>query len=196
MPHTGASPALRHTNLVDRMIETATGRSLDQHAIEPVTAAAELPNAAHVLYWARVNLIQGIEQERTALILGDDLQFASEGPADNLIADATRHRQARDRVAALINDEQRRRYAATHPARPVRRRYITPGDTLTITLPHTSTCTDLGLAGSRVRVRVTWEAIELDDLYPAIDKVLPLMAAGAFWEHATGRLYVVEPADT
>ena len=120
-----------HLDAIGRWVAYATGRTLDQHATDPIPAAAHLPEAARVLRAARAELLLAVDRLRTLLINEDDLTgsvgiFAGQLTAVNERAVECRH--ARNWVDVLIEDQARAEYADANPAQPVRRRYVNPGD--------------------------------------------------------------------
>src|SRR5438128_1240781 len=94
---------------VSRWITRLTGRTLDQHAADPIPAAAELPNAARGLRQARTDLLLTVDQLRTALINEDDLTTlaAVAGPLEAIADLGREYRYARNWVEALIGDGAR-----------------------------------------------------------------------------------------
>jgi hypothetical protein len=59
-------------------------------------------------------------------------------------------------------DEEREDYATQTPARRVERRYVKPGDTLIVVLPHPENCRNQWLAGRPTRLTVGEADAELD----------------------------------
>jgi hypothetical protein len=62
-----------HLDTIGRWVASATGRTLDQHATDPIPAAAHLPEAAHTLRGARAELLLAVDRLRTLLINEEDL---------------------------------------------------------------------------------------------------------------------------
>ena len=150
---------------VERWIMQTTGRTLDQHAADPVPAAAHLPASADQLRRARSRLLHAIDQLRTRLINADDLTqpaAAITWTLSDITADASDYESARIHIDTLIADPDRTAYVVTHPVQPVRRRYVKPGDTVLIVLPHLEVNRQQQLAGRFVRARITDSDAELD----------------------------------
>ncbi|MEV6817097.1 hypothetical protein AB0M52_34130, partial [Micromonospora sp. NPDC051296] len=62
-----------HLDTISRWIALATGRTLDQHATDPIPAAAHLPEAADTLRHLRTELLLAVDRLRTLLINADDI---------------------------------------------------------------------------------------------------------------------------
>ncbi|GIJ12760.1 hypothetical protein ACFFMR_14475 [Micromonospora andamanensis] len=148
---------MRHLDMVGGGITATTGRTLDQHATDPVPAAAHLPEAAANLRHLRTELLLAVDRLRTLLINEDDLHGTTStvaGPVETIIELALEYRYARTWIDTLIDDEARAAYAQTHPGQTVRRRDVNPGDTVLVVLPHTDSCRRQNLAGHTTRIRV------------------------------------------
>src|SRR3954453_18894429 len=103
-----------HLDSIGRWIIRRTGRTLDQHATDPIPAAAHLPAAASHLRTTRNELLLTIDRLRTALINEDDLTgsiAAVTGPLAGIAALGLDYRHIRDRADALIRDGERTEYA-------------------------------------------------------------------------------------
>jgi hypothetical protein len=185
-----------YLDTVETWIRQTTGRTLDQHAADPIPAAAHLPAFADQLRCARSQLLLAIDALRTHLINGDDLSAQAEAITWRLndISDYVRdYNSARGWIDSLIADPDRTRYAATNPAQPVQRRYVNPGDTVLILLPHTETWRTQQLAGRAVRVRVNESDAELDPAEPGPVRV-PHAAAGIYRDPVESSLYILRAA--
>ncbi|MBV1854584.1 hypothetical protein [Catellatospora tritici] len=181
---------------VGRWITQLTGRTLDQHAADPIPAAADLPQAAINLRHARTQLLLTVDRLRTALINEDDLSgtiAAVTGPLDGIEQLGREYRYARNWAEALIGDADRAAYAKENAGKPLRRRYVNPGDTILVILPHTNSCRQRQLAGRRTRVRVGRADAELDLMVGPGQLRLAHADAGIYHDPAHG-FYVLEPA--
>ncbi|QDY09480.1 hypothetical protein FJK98_21970 [Micromonospora sp. HM134] len=183
-----------HLDPVNRWITLTTGRTLDQHATDPIPAAAHLPDAAATLRHLRTELLLAADQLRTRLINTDDLSdpTATVTGVVQTITDLGReYRQARDRVDTLIADTTRTVHAQTHEGRVVQRRYVNPGDTVLVVLPHTDSCRRLHLAGHATHITVG----SCDARLRPSGSVEPLRLAhpdaGIYRDPTTGRLYIL-----
>jgi hypothetical protein len=182
---------------VGRWITRRTGRTLDQHAADPIPAAAHLPQAASGLRHARTGLLLTIDRLRTALVNEDDLTgtiAAVTGPLTAIEQLGREYRYARNWAATLICDQARTEYATANTGRPLQRHYVNPGDTVLVVLPHTDSCRRRQLAGRRVRVRVGICDAELDLTVGPGQLRLPHADAGIYHDPVHGTLYVLEPA--
>lgn len=182
---------------VGRWIPRRTGRTLDQHAADPIPAAADLPKAADGLRHARTELLLTVDRLRTALINEDDLAgtvAAVTGPLDAIAQLGREYWYARNWTDTLIGDQDRTAYAQTHRPQPVRRRYVNPGDTVLVVLPHTDNCRKQQLAGRPARLRVGTVDAELDSAVGSGQLRLDHADAGIYHDPAHGTLYVLEPA--
>ena len=187
-----------YLDLVERWIVQTTGRTLDQHAADPVPAAAHLPAAADHLRRARERLLLAVDTLRTQLINADDLTWSSwalSSVLDEILnSQAGDYEVARINIGALVGDTDRTAYAATNPVQPVRRRYINPGDTVLIVLPHTELCRRQQIAGRPVRVQINESDAELDPAaYPGPVR-LPHAAVGIYRDLVESSLYVLHAA--
>ncbi|WP_246595408.1 hypothetical protein [Actinoplanes auranticolor] len=182
-----------YLDLVERWIVRTTGRTLDQHAADPVPAAAALPASADLLRIAREALLSAVDTFRTQLINGDDLT----GPATVLASTLSEisghvsdYEGARIHLDTLINDPDRTVYVATNPVQPVHRRYVNPGDTVLIVLPHHAYLRRQQLAGQSVRVQIGKSDVELDPFeYPGPVRLSHGLAG--IYRDPESRLYVL-----
>lgn len=182
---------------VEWWIRDATGRTLDQHATDPIRAAAHLPETAERLRRARSELLLVVDALRTSLINGDDLTSPASTITTTLldIAEKARdHLGALTTVDHLIGDCDRMAYAQANPGRTVRRRYVNPGDTAMIVLPHTDACRARQLAGKSVPVRITESDAELVAADPAGPTRVSHASAGIYHDPVAGGLYIVRTA--
>ncbi len=186
-----------HLDAIGRWVAVATGRTLDQHVTDPIPAAAHLPEAASALRDARHELLLAVDWLRTLLINADDLAGTVNtvnAPLDQIAELASQYRYARDRVEALIDDRDRVAYAEANPGRLVRRRYVNPGDTVLVVLPHTDSCRKRQLAGRTIRIRAgSWDA-ELDQADSPDPLPLSRTDAGIYHDPAEGGLYILQVA--
>lgn len=183
---------------VGRWITRRTGRTLDQHAADPIPAAAELPQAADRLRHLRTELLLTVDRLRTALIDEDDLTAsiaAVTGPLAAATALGSRYEQGRADIDQLIADPARTAYADHHDGEAVRRRYVNPGDTILVVLPPTEACRKRHLAGRHASVRIGQADTELDLTVGPGQLRLAHADAGIYHDPAHG-LYVLEPAAT
>lgn len=181
---------------VGRWVTRLTGRTLDQHAADPIPAAADLPKAASNLRHARAELLLTVDRLRTALINGDDLSdtvAAVTGPLAAIEQLGREYRYARNWAETLVGDKDRTAYADANSGKTVRRRYVNPGDTVLVVLPPTDSCLRRQLAGRRTRVRVGRADAELDLTVGPGQLRLAHADAGIYHDPALG-FYVVEPA--
>ncbi len=182
-----------YVDLVERWIWRTTGRTLDQHAADPVPAAAALPASADALRLAREVLLRAVDQWRTALINGDDLT----GSATALTATLTQlsdhvneYESARVHLDTLFNDPDRTVHVATNPVQPVHRRYVNPGDTVLIVLPHHEYLRRQQIAGRTVRAHINTSDVELDPAeYPGPVRLSYGLAG--IYRDPEARLYVL-----
>jgi predicted enzyme related to lactoylglutathione lyase len=103
---------------VERWIVQTTGRTLDQHAADPVPAAAQLPASAAQLRCARSHLLLAVDALRTRLINADDLSGPAEAITSSLsdiTSCASDYESARIRIDKLVGDPDRTAYVATNP---------------------------------------------------------------------------------
>lgn len=189
-----------HHDPVTRMVAELTGRSPDQHAVDPIPAAAHLPHAASLLRHARRELLLAVDAMRTMLINDDDLskdgERALDGPLADIVGLARQYQAARRDLDALIDDNEREDYATHTSARRVERRYVEPGDTLIVVLPHTENCRNQWLAGRPTRLTVGEADAELDLTIGPGQLRLSHPDAGIYHDPTTSRLYVLQPAET
>lgn len=186
-----------HLDVIGRWVTAATSRTLDQHAADPIPAAAHLPEAAAKLRHLRTELLLAVDRLRTLLINADDLSGSTStvaGPVETIRELAREYRYARNWIDTLINDPTRAEYADANPGRSLRRRYVKPGDTVLVVLPHTDSCRKQQLAGRTTRVQVG----ESDARLRLPGSVAPLRLshadAGIYRDPAEGRLYILQPA--
>jgi hypothetical protein len=183
-----------YLDAVERWIWRTTGRTLDQHAADPVPAAAHLPASADQLRCAREFLLRAVDEFRTQLINADDLTRSVEaltGALSEITSHARDYESARVHIDRLVDDPDRTVYVATNPVQPVRRRYINPGDTVLIVLPHTEVCRRQQIAGRSVRVQINESDAELDPAaYPGPVR-LPHAAAGIYRDPVESSLYIL-----
>jgi hypothetical protein len=181
---------------VGRWINRLTGRTLDQHAADPIPAAADLPQAASKLRHARAELLLTVDRLRTTLINGDDLTgsiAAVTGPLAAIEKLGQKYRYARNWAVTLIGDTDRVAYADANSGKTVRRRYVNPGDTILVVLPPTDACRTRQIAGRRTSVRVGRADAELDLMVGPGQLRLAHADAEVYHDPALG-LYVLEPA--
>lgn len=185
-----------NTDSVGRWIARLTGRTLDQHAADPIPAAANLPAAADTMRNARLELLLTVDRLRTALINEDDLSTsiaALTGPLDAIEQLGREYRYARNWAELLIGDAERTAYADANPGTALRRRFVNPGDTILVVLPHTDSCRKRHLAGRRTRVRIGRADVELDLMVGPGQLRLSHADAGIYQDPVHG-FYVLEPA--
>ena len=183
-----------YLDAVERWIWRSTGRTLDQHAADPVPAAAHLPASADQLRCARSNLLLAVDALRTQLINADDLTGSLEtitGALSEITGYASDYESARIHIDKLVDDPDRAAYAATNPVPPVRRRYVNPGDTVLIVLPHTEVCRRQQIAGRSVRVQIHKSDAELDPAGQPDPVRLPHAAAGIYRDPVESSLYIL-----
>jgi len=174
------------------------GRTLDQHATDPIPAAADLPQAADTIRNTRLELLLTVDRLRTALINHDDLSTsiaALTAPLHAIAYLGREYRYARNWAETLIGDAERTAYADANPGAALRRRYVNPGDTILVVLPHTDSCRRRQLAGRRSRARVGQADAELDLTVGPGQLRLAHADAGIYHDPVHG-LYVLEPAAT
>ncbi|NJP30765.1 hypothetical protein [Micromonospora thermarum] len=187
-----------HLNVIDRWITAATGRTLDQHAADPVPAAAHLPQAASNLRHTRTELLLAVDRLRTLLINEDDLNGSTStvaGPVETIRELAREYRYARNWIDTLIGDEARAAYAQAHPGRSVRRRYVNPGDTVLVVLPHTDSCRRQNLAGHATHIKVGTSDARIRPPGSVNPARLSHADAGIYRDPTEDRLYILQPAD-
>jgi hypothetical protein len=187
---------MTYLDTVERWIRQNTGRTLDQHATDPVPAAANLPASVSLLRHARSQLHLAVDELRTHLINGDDLTAPAKAMTWwlNDLTDYVRdYDSARTGVDTLIADPDRAAYVAANPVQTVRRRYVNPGDTVLIVLPHTDACRKAQLAGRSVRVRIKESNAELDPGGRPDPVRLPHIAAGIYRDPVESSLYILRP---
>ncbi len=183
-----------YLDAVERWIVRTTGRTLDQHAADPVPAAAHLPASADQLRCARSHLLTAVDALRTQLINADDLTGSVQA-VNNALSEISGHvsdyESARIHIDKLVDDPDRTVYVATNPVQPVRRRFVNPGDTVLIVLPHTEVCRRQQIAGRSVRVQINESDVELDPAaYPGPVR-LPHAAAGIYRDPVESSLYIL-----
>ncbi|MEU8236430.1 hypothetical protein AB0C12_43135 [Actinoplanes sp. NPDC048967] len=179
---------------VERWIVQTTGRTLDQHAADPVPAAAHLPASADQLRYARDRLLLAVDALRTQLINTDDLAGSAQA-VNNALSEisgyASDYESARIHIGTLVDDPDRAVYVATNPVQPVRRRFVNPGDTVLIVLPHTELCRRQQIAGRSMRVQINESDVELDPAVHPGPVRLPHAAAGIYRDPVESSLYIL-----
>lgn len=187
-----------HLDTIGRWVALATGRTLDQHAADPIPAAAHLPEAAATLRHLRTELLLAVDRLRTSLINEDDLNASAStvaGSVETVRELAREYRYARNWIDTLIGDEARAAYAQTHPGQTVRRRYVNPGDTVLVVLPHTDSCRRQNLAGHTTRIRVGTSDARLRPPGSVNPLRLSHADAGIYRDPTEDRLYVLHTGD-
>jgi hypothetical protein len=183
---------VRYLDLAERWILRTTGQTLDQHAADPVPAPAHLPASAEQLRLAREALLFAVDEFRTQLINGDDLTGSATALASTLSTisgHVSDYESARVHLDTLINDPDRTGYVATNPVQPVRRRYVNPGDTVLIVLPHNDHLRRQQIAGRSVRAQIHTADVELDPAeYPGPVRLAHGLA-GIYHDPVVDRLY-------
>ena len=185
---------------IGRWVATTTGRTLDQLAADPSPAATQLPDAANQLRLDRAELLLEIDKLRTRLINADDLTGPGSSVTDEIAKIAElgyAYRATRGQIEELFKDPDRARYAHDYPAPPVRRRYVNPGDTVMVVLPHTATNRKARVAGRLVQLRVHDFDAELGPAEPCGPNRLSCADAGIYQDPTDpepGR-YVLQAAD-
>jgi hypothetical protein len=131
---------------------------------------------------------------RTQLINGDDLTGPATVLADTLSEISERvsdYEGARVHIDKLIDDPDRTVYVAINPVQPVHRRYVNPGDTVLIVLPHSDHLRSRQLAGRSVRAHITESDVELDPAtFPGPIR-LSHGLAGIYRDPVESRLYIL-----
>jgi hypothetical protein len=181
-----------YLDLVERWIVRTTGRTLDQHAADPIPAAAAFPASADQLRLAREVLLTAVDEFRTLLINGDDLTGSPTMLASTLseISDHVgEYQSARVHIDRLVGDSDRTAYVATNPVQPVRRRYVNPGDTVLIVLPHIEYLRQQQIAGRAVRAQIYTDDVELDPAEFPGPVRLAHGLAGIYRDRVEDRLY-------
>jgi hypothetical protein len=185
---------MRYHDAVEKWIVRTTARNLDQHAADPIPAAAHLPASANQLRCARSHLLNAADELRTELINADDLTrpaSATSWAVTELASHADEYESARIHVDKLLADADRIAYVATNPVQPVRRRYVNPGDTVLIVLPHLEANRQQQIAGRTVRARINKSDADLD--FDGSSGLLRLShgIAGIYRDPVEERLYVL-----
>lgn len=186
-----------HLDVIGRWITAATGRTLDQHAVDPIPAAAHLPEAAATLRHVRTELLLAVDRLRTFLVNEDDLSGAVStiaGTLDTIQELGREYRYARNWIDTLIGDEARATYAQAHPGQLIRRRYVSPGDSVLVVLPHTDSCRRQNLAGRTTRIRVGTSDATIRPPGSVNPLRLSHADAGIYRDPAEGRLYILQSA--
>ncbi|MBQ0906789.1 hypothetical protein [Micromonospora sp. U21] len=187
-----------YLDTISRWITATTDRTLDQHAADPVPAAAHLPEAAANLRHLRTELLLAVDQLRTLLINDDDLNGSTStvaGPVETIRELVREYRYARNWIDTLIGDEARAAYAQANPGRSVRRRYVKPGDTVLVVLPHTDSCRRQNLAGHATHIRVGTSDARLRPPGSVNPLWLSHADAGIYRDPTEDRLYILQAAD-
>ncbi|MFI7578286.1 hypothetical protein [Micromonospora sp. NPDC049497] len=186
-----------HRDVIGRWVARATGRTLDQHAADPIPAAAHLPEAAATLRHLRTELLLTVDRLRTILINEDDLNGSTStvaGPVETIRELAREYRYARNWIDTLIGDEARAAYAEANPGRSVRRRYVNPGDTVLVVLPHTDSCRRQNLAGHATHITVGTSDARLRPPSSVNPLRLTHVDAGIYRDPTEDRLYILQAA--
>ncbi|MCM4078262.1 hypothetical protein [Paractinoplanes hotanensis] len=182
-----------YVDLVERWIWRTTGRTLDQHAADPVPAAAALPASADQLRLAREVLLNTVDEFRTQLINGDDLTgsaTAMTSTLNEISGYVSDYESARIHLDKLFDDPDRTVYVAMNPVHPVHRRYVNPGDTVLIVLPHHEYLRKQQIAGRPVRAHINTSDVELDPAeYPGPVRLSHGLAG--IYRDTEARLYVL-----
>jgi hypothetical protein len=168
---------------IGRWIAATTGRTLDQHAADPIPAATQLPDTANLLRHDRNALLLAVDTLRTTLINADDLTVSGSAVTDEISKIAElgySYRDTRGQIDALLKDTARARYAQENPAQPVRRRYVNPGDTVMVVLPHTDSNRESRVAGLLVQLRVDLFDAEISPAEPFAAGRLSCADAGIY----------------
>ena len=102
---------------------------------------------------------------------------------------ASAYESTRMHIRTLVGDPDRMAYVATNPVQPVRRRYINPGDTVLIVLPHNEVCRRQQIAGRTVRAQINESDVELDPVeYPGPVRLFHA-STGIYRDPGESRLY-------
>ncbi|MET7710617.1 hypothetical protein [Micromonospora sp. NPDC005413] len=184
-----------HLDTISRWITATTDRTLDQHAADPVPAAAHLPEAAANLRHLRTELLLAADRLRTLLINDDDLNRSTStvaGPVETIGELAREYRYARNWTDTLVGDEARAAYAQANPGRSVRRRYVNPGDTVLVVLPHTDSCRRQNLAGHATPITVGTSDARLRPPGSVNPLWLSHADAGIYRDPIEDRLYLLQ----
>jgi hypothetical protein len=185
---------MAYADIVEKWIIQLTARSLDQHAADPIPAAAHLPASADQLRICREHLLMAVDSLRADLINGDDLNRSAQallGALSGINGYASDYESARMHIERLLDDPDRRAYVAANPVRPVQRRYVNPGDMVLIVLPHTEVCRNKKVAGQPVWVQINEDDITADPTNLAGPMRLPHAAAGIYRDPVESRLYTL-----
>ncbi|MEV6815121.1 hypothetical protein, partial [Micromonospora sp. NPDC051296] len=154
--------------------------------------------AADTLRHLRTELLLAVDRLRTLLINADDITGPATTVSGNVktITDlAGEYRQARDRIDALIADTARTSYAQAHLGQVVRRRYVNPGDTVPVVLPHTDYCRRESLAGRPTLIQVGTSDARLRPPGSVNPLRLSHTDAGIYRDPTDNRLYTLRSAD-
>ncbi|NJC13069.1 hypothetical protein F4558_002895 [Micromonospora profundi] len=186
---------MAHLDTISRWITATTERTLDQHATDPVPAAAHLPEAAANLRHLRTELLHAVDRLRTLLINEDDLNGSTStvaGPVETITELAREYRYARNWIDTLIGDAARAAYAQANPGRSVRRRYVSPGDTVLVVLPHTDSCRRQNLAGHASPIKVGTSDARIRPPGSVNPLYLSHADAGVYRDPTEDRLYILQ----
>ncbi|KOX06634.1 hypothetical protein V6W11_27975 [Micromonospora profundi] len=187
---------MAHLDTISRWITATTERTLDQHATDPVPAAAHLPEAAANLRHLRTELLHAVDRLRTLLINEGDLNGSTStvaGPVETITELAREYRYARNWIDTLIGDAARAAYAQANPGRSVRRRYVNPGDTVLVVLPHTDACRRQNLAGHTTPIKVGTSDARIRPPGSVNPLYLSHADAGIYRDPTEDRLYILQP---
>ncbi|MGC4862839.1 hypothetical protein [Micromonospora sp. DT41] len=186
---------MAHLDTISRWITATTERTLDQHATDPVPAAAHLPEAAANLRHLRTELLRAVDRLRTLLINEGDLNGSTStvaGPVETITELAREYRYARNWIDTLIGDAARAAYAQANPGRSVRRRYVSPGDTVLVVLPHTDSCRRQNLAGHASPIKVGTSDARIRPPGSVNPLYLSHADAGVYRDPTEDRLYILQ----
>lgn len=137
-------------------------------------------------------LLTAVDELRTLLINGDDLTGSPTilaSSLDEITGHVSEYEGARVHIDTLITDPDRTSYVATNPVQPVRRRYVNPGDTVLIVLPHIAYLRQQKIAGRAVRAQIHTADVELDPAEFSGPVRLAHGLAGIYRDRVEDRLY-------
>ncbi|MBB5874622.1 hypothetical protein F4553_008056 [Allocatelliglobosispora scoriae] len=206
---------MQHHDQIAAMITAYTGRTPDQHALEPTPAGAGIHPAARRTADLRRGLQLALDISRAVLEDGGDFGAtpAAAADPDGSVVDyhltvikyyltavedrAQAYLNASRELSALLHDADRIRYAEDHPPRAAYRQYTAVGEDVLVTAPHSTACLTLGVAGRPVWITVHTDTAELLGVPGDLrERLLPHHDAGVYLEAATNRLYVLRTDDT
>ncbi|MCP2323391.1 hypothetical protein HDA40_001898 [Hamadaea flava] len=141
----------------------------------------------------RAELVIAADDLRSALISACDLSDESDigRLLDGLANAAAEYRHCLRQLHELMDDPERRYYAADHPALPLRRTIVEQGQRFTVRLPHTEACRKRGIAGWVVPARLLGDTVELLDDDAESQIVLQHLEAGVFISPTNGQPYIL-----